>query len=48
MQRLAAVCFVQIMSSIAELHALKEFVHFGCTSEDVNNLAYALCIGDAM
>ena len=24
-----------------------EFVHFGCTSEDVNNLAYALLLADA-
>ena len=24
-----------------------EFVHFGCTSEDVNNLAYALMLADA-
>jgi adenylosuccinate lyase len=35
------------MDSIAELHPLKEFVHFGCTSEDVNNLAYGLCIRNA-
>lgn len=27
-----------------ELKALTEFVHFGCTSEDINNLAYALMI----
>ena len=24
-----------------------EFVHFGCTSEDVNNLCYAMMLGDA-
>ncbi len=24
-----------------------EFVHFGCTSEDINNLAYALSLGEA-
>ena len=24
-----------------------EFVHFGCTSEDINNLAYALMLGEA-
>ena len=30
-----------------ELEAVSEFVHFGCTSEDVNNLAYALMLGRA-
>ena len=28
------------------LHAVREFVHFGCTSEDINNLAHALMIRD--
>jgi len=28
----------------AELAALSEFLHFGCTSEDINNLAYALML----
>ncbi len=28
----------------AELGALKEFVHFACTSEDINNLAYGLML----
>lgn len=27
-----------------ELHAISEFVHFACTSEDINNLAYSLMI----
>jgi adenylosuccinate lyase len=27
-----------------ELAALKEFIHFACTSEDINNLAYALML----
>ncbi len=27
--------------------ALKDFLHFGCTSEDINNLAYALMLGTA-
>jgi len=27
-----------------ELEAVSEFVHFGCTSEDINNLAYALIL----
>ena len=31
----------------AELAALLEFVHFACTSEDINNLAYALMLRDA-
>src|ERR1043166_8035597 len=30
-----------------ELAALKEFINFACTSEDVNNLAYALMLKDA-
>ena len=29
------------------LHALKEYVHFACTSEDINNLAYAMMLRDA-
>lgn len=28
----------------AELDAIKEFIHFACTSEDINNLAYALML----
>jgi adenylosuccinate lyase len=28
----------------AELNAIKEFIHFACTSEDINNLAYALML----
>ena len=28
----------------AELSKYKEFIHFSCTSEDINNLAYALMI----
>jgi adenylosuccinate lyase len=31
----------------AELGQAKEFVHFACTSEDINNLAYALMLRDA-
>ncbi|GHC31326.1 adenylosuccinate lyase [Aidingimonas halophila] len=27
-----------------ELHAISEFVHFACTSEDINNLSYALML----
>ena len=29
-----------------ELNAVSEFVHFGCTSEDINSLAHALMIRD--
>ena len=29
-----------------ELNAVCEFVHFGCTSEDINNLAHALMVRD--
>src|SRR5210317_580199 len=30
-----------------ETAALKDFLHFGCTSEDINNLAYALMLRTA-
>jgi adenylosuccinate lyase len=30
-----------------ELEKIKEFIHFACTSEDINNLAYALMLRDA-
>lgn len=30
-----------------ELNALSEFIHFACTSEDINNLAYALMLKSA-
>jgi adenylosuccinate lyase len=32
----------------AELHAVTEFVHFACTSEDINNLSYALMLREGM
>ena len=31
----------------AQLKAVGEFLHFACTSEDINNLAYALMLKDA-
>ncbi len=31
----------------AELDAISEFVHFACTSEDINNLSHALMLGAA-
>ena len=30
-----------------ELNRLSEFLHFACTSEDINNLSYALMLADA-
>ena len=30
----------------AELHAVTEFIHFACTSEDINNLSHALMLTD--
>jgi adenylosuccinate lyase len=34
-------------AALPELAVLAEFVHFACTSEDINNLAYALMLRDA-
>lgn len=36
----------QKMQSQAQLATHMEFVHFGCTSEDINNLAYGLMLKD--
>ncbi|MFT5758037.1 MAG: adenylosuccinate lyase [Alteromonadaceae bacterium] len=30
----------------AELHAITEFIHFACTSEDINNLSHGLMLKD--
>lgn len=35
------------MHGHAELEAASEFTHFACTSEDINNLSYALMCNDA-
>ena len=35
------------INSSRELSGLKEFIHFACTSEDINNLAYALMLKQA-
>ena len=35
------------IGSNAELADIKEFIHFACTSEDVNNLSHALMLKDA-
>lgn len=34
-------------AALPELARIAEFVHFGCTSEDINNLAYALTLQTA-
>lgn len=34
------------LSALPELAAKTEFVHFACTSEDINNLSYALMLKD--
>jgi len=34
----------QKTSDLAELEAISEFIHFACTSEDINNLAHALML----
>ena len=38
----------QSVSEHEELSAVSEFIHFGCTSEDINNLTYALMVRDAL
>tara|TARA_B110000967_G_scaffold44262_1_gene44415 strand:+ start:1389 stop:2753 length:1365 start_codon:yes stop_codon:yes gene_type:complete len=32
------------IASIPELHKVSEFIHFACTSEDINNLSHALML----
>lgn len=39
--------FVKEALEAMNLERLKEFVHFACTSEDINNLAYAMMLRDA-
>jgi adenylosuccinate lyase len=34
------------LAAYPKINAMSEFIHFGCTSEDINNLAYALLIKD--
>ncbi|MDR5897903.1 adenylosuccinate lyase [Halomonas vilamensis] len=31
-----------------ELHAVTEFIHFACTSEDINNLSYGVMLADGL
>ncbi|WP_213991872.1 adenylosuccinate lyase [Sodalis sp. dw_96] len=35
------------VASIPALHAVTEFIHFACTSEDINNLSHALMLQSA-
>ncbi len=35
------------ISAHPELASIKEFIHFACTSEDINNIAHALMLRDA-
>ncbi|MCW4148615.1 adenylosuccinate lyase [Vreelandella janggokensis] len=32
----------------SELHAVTEFIHFACTSEDINNLSYGVMLADGL
>ncbi|MEA3250012.1 MAG: adenylosuccinate lyase [Pseudomonadota bacterium] len=36
------------VADFPELHAITEFIHFACTSEDINNLAYGLMLKDGL
>ncbi|RQW61981.1 adenylosuccinate lyase [Vibrio viridaestus] len=35
------------VASVPELHAVTEFIHFACTSEDINNTSHALMLKEA-
>ena len=37
----------KIFTKQSELNAIKEFLHFACTSEDINNLSHALMLKEA-
>ncbi len=39
--------FKERIADHPELAAVQEFIHFACTSEDINNLAYALMLREA-
>jgi adenylosuccinate lyase len=34
-------------AAVPEVHAVAEFIHFACTSEDINNLAYGIALHEA-
>lgn len=35
------------VAEVPELHAVSEFIHFACTSEDINNTSHALMLNEA-
>ncbi|KJF81919.1 adenylosuccinate lyase [Photobacterium angustum] len=35
------------VAEVPELHSVNEFIHFACTSEDINNLSHALMLTEA-
>ena len=37
----------EMVANYQELNAIHEFIHFACTSEDINNLSYALMLKEA-
>ncbi|WP_419307111.1 adenylosuccinate lyase [Chromohalobacter israelensis] len=36
------------VAEVDELHAITEFIHFACTSEDINNLSYGVMLRDGL
>ncbi|MCE0732393.1 adenylosuccinate lyase [Halomonas sp. G15] len=36
------------IAEVPELHAISEFVHFACTSEDINNLSHGVMLSDGL
>ena len=38
------ICLKEKIAGCAELENVSEFIHFACTSEDINNLSYALML----
>ncbi|WP_417330067.1 adenylosuccinate lyase [Halomonas cupida] len=38
----------EAIAEVPELHAVTEFVHFACTSEDINNLSYGVMLKDGL
>ncbi|MBZ9538616.1 adenylosuccinate lyase [Modicisalibacter tunisiensis] len=36
------------VAEVPELHAVTEFIHFACTSEDINNLSYGVMLRDGL
>ncbi|MBU2875367.1 adenylosuccinate lyase [Marinobacter salexigens] len=38
----------ETIAEVPELHSVTEFVHFACTSEDINNLSHALMLREGL